>query len=127
MKKAIFSNGTTDTYKGKRAVTAAWAIISRDTGETLMSGHSLDRAKAQKTAESNLIHVVASDSPAVELPKRGYPSYNDKYVRQRLIAAGYDPRLLVGDSGLTSVARQHAAKCKAERIAKVKIEVVVAQ
>lgn len=50
---ATFSNGHTDTYNGKRDVRAAWAIILKSTGEVLSSGHSLDRAKAQKTAEGN--------------------------------------------------------------------------
>lgn len=50
---AKFSNGHTDAYKGTRDVKAAWAIILKSTGEVLMSGHSLDRAKAQKTAEGN--------------------------------------------------------------------------
>jgi hypothetical protein len=52
-KTATFSNGTQDTYKGTRPVTAAWAIINKATGEILMSGHSLDEAKARKTAEGN--------------------------------------------------------------------------
>lgn len=48
---ATFSNGYTDTYKGTRAVKAAWMITNATTGEVYASGHSLDRAKAQKTAE----------------------------------------------------------------------------
>ena len=53
MTTAIFSNGHTDTYKGNRPVKAAWAIICNADGKVLMSGHSLDRAKAQNTAHSN--------------------------------------------------------------------------
>ena len=111
-------------YKGKRDVKAAWAIISRETGNILASGHSMDATKAQKTAEGNLRLTVRSDSRSIELPKMGYSSWNNEYVRKPLIAAGYDPRALVGDRGLNSVAREHAAKCKAERMEKVIIEVV---
>ena len=49
---ATFSTGFTDTYKGKRDVKAAWAIINRETGAVINSGHSLDAAKAAKTAET---------------------------------------------------------------------------
>lgn len=51
---ATFSNGTTDIYGGKRAVRAAWAIICRATGETIVSGHSLDRVCAAKTASAKI-------------------------------------------------------------------------
>ena len=50
---ATFKNGHKDVYKGKRPVKAAWAIIDRESGEVLCSGHSLDREKALKTAEGN--------------------------------------------------------------------------
>jgi len=52
--EARFSNDTVDVYKGHRAVTAAWAIVSRATGAILLSGHSLDRVKASKTADGKL-------------------------------------------------------------------------
>lgn len=54
MTTAIFPNGFTDTYKGSRNVKAAWAIFNKATGAAIKSGHSLDRAKAAKTAEGNL-------------------------------------------------------------------------
>lgn len=57
MVTATFSNGFTDTYKGTRDVTAAWAIIERDTGRVVKSGHSLTREKAAKTASSNMPKV----------------------------------------------------------------------
>jgi hypothetical protein len=47
--KAIFSNGQVDVYKGKRPVRAAWQVIAPN--GRVESGHSLDRAKARKTAE----------------------------------------------------------------------------
>ncbi len=51
---ATFSNGFADTYKGDRTVTAAWAIIRKADGAVLKSGHSLDAAKAHKTAAGNV-------------------------------------------------------------------------
>ena len=55
---ATFSNGFTDTYKGKRDVKAAWMITSKADGKVLMSGHSLDRIKASKTAEGNVRYAA---------------------------------------------------------------------
>ena len=53
MKKvAKFSNGFTDEYKGKRAVTAAWMITDKD-GEVVASGHSLDKNRAEKTSRAH--------------------------------------------------------------------------
>lgn len=54
---ATFSNGFTDTYKGKRPVKAAWAIILTATGQTLASGHSINAATATKTAEGHFRDV----------------------------------------------------------------------
>lgn len=51
---ATFSNGHTDTYKGKREVTAAWAIIRKADGKVMMSGHSMDAGKALKTGTGNI-------------------------------------------------------------------------
>lgn len=51
---AVFSNGHTDTYKGSREVKAAWMITEKETGKVYKSGHSLDRAKAEKTAAGNI-------------------------------------------------------------------------
>jgi len=47
-----FSNGFKDTYKGKRKVKAAWALINRETNETLASGHSISVKAAESTAKS---------------------------------------------------------------------------
>lgn len=57
MTTATFSNGQTDTYKGSRDVRAAWAIIRKADGAILKSGHSLDRAKAIKTAEGRMQEI----------------------------------------------------------------------
>ena len=56
-KTATFSNGYTDTYKGHRPVKAAWAIFRN--GSCILSGHSMDRKKAEKTAHNNLRHRTA--------------------------------------------------------------------
>lgn len=50
---ATFSNGFTDTYKGKRDVTVGWAIFLKDTGEVLSSGHSMNAESAEKTARGS--------------------------------------------------------------------------
>jgi len=68
---ATFSNGQTDTYKGKRDVTAAWAIISKATGRIIKSGHSLDAERAAKTAEGNLQDVWFERDFGIE----GHPLY----------------------------------------------------
>ena len=47
-KVAIFSDGHKDVYKGNRDVKAAWAIYDKATGEFLLSGHSIDRNRAEK-------------------------------------------------------------------------------
>ena len=57
MTTATFSNGHADTYKGHRPVKAAWAIFRQD-GSCMASGHSLDRTKAEKTANTNLRHMT---------------------------------------------------------------------
>ena len=56
---ATFSNGSTKTYGGTRAVTAAWAIIELATNETHAIGFSLDRQKAAKTANGHYILRIA--------------------------------------------------------------------
>ena len=51
MNTSKFSNGHTDVYKGRRDVKAAWMIIFPN--GHISSGHSLDRARAEKTARNN--------------------------------------------------------------------------
>ena len=55
---AKFSNGFTDTYKGRRDVKAAWMITRKSDGKVLGSGHSLDVFKAEKTARGNARYVA---------------------------------------------------------------------
>ena len=88
MTTAIFSNGYTDTYKGNRPVKAAWAIIRNDDGKVLMSGHSLDRAKAQKTAHNNASGCFANLQP-VWAP-RGHTIAHIKLERDAARRYGWD-------------------------------------
>lgn len=60
---ATFSNGFTDTYKGKRNVKAAWAIIRKSDGKVIASGHSLNRENAAKTSASNLSYACDGYGP----------------------------------------------------------------
>lgn len=81
---AVFSNGTADTYKGKRDVKAAWAIIEKATGEIVMSGHSLTAQIASKTATGN-IRTYFARGEAVEKPSRYAHQirYYDGLARER--------------------------------------------
>ena len=80
---AKFSNGFEDTYKGSRPVTAAWMITRKDTGEVMASGHSLDRVKAQKTAEGNTneLTYLTGKSTYYWLP-RSTKYLNSRHMRQ---------------------------------------------
>lgn len=98
---ATFSNGFADTYKGDRAVKAAWAIIDRATGKVLNSGHSLDRAKAQKTAEGNVANTVSlshDEYPSFHLPRSAQYLFGEsaKYLVQRVRETGLANDLPVG-------------------------------
>lgn len=61
-KTATFSNGYTDTYKGKRDVRGAWMVFERSTGIVLRSGHSNDVVTAQKTGEQNASDLARGDA-----------------------------------------------------------------
>lgn len=86
MKTATFSNGYTDTYKGDRNVTAAWMVIDRKTGKVVGSGHSLDKARAEKTAQGHLRHVSFDDiEGSYYLPRAA--SYMTKEYAKSLLAS----------------------------------------
>ena len=91
---AKFSNGFTDTYKGNRAVKAAWMITRKDTGEVLASGHSLDRVRAQKTAEGKQREQRdITDLRRFDVPSRLYAGANYAYLyRRRRSAWLHGPR-----------------------------------
>jgi hypothetical protein len=111
---ATFSNGTTDTYKGHRPVKAAWAIIRKSDGKTIVSGHSLDRAKAAKTAAG---HVSEIYGYGYVLPTRAYPGI-EKFLRSE----GYEGSR--STSAMTAWARKHNAERRARIEADHIIEVV---
>lgn len=90
MKTATFSNGHQDTYKGKREIKAAWAIIRKSDGKTLMSGHSLDAAKALKTAEGNFRYVAGAAGATmgrVDRPDRS--AVRNIYWNKYAVKAGF--------------------------------------
>lgn len=138
MKEARFSNGYTDEYKGARDVKAAWAIISKDNGETLASGHSLDRKRAQGTANNTLREIGSlSDKPFFYIPRRPPASTLATYAKtlgRELLRAGYDRdeitirkqdgRRVYSISKIFQLAREHNQRRQAEMQSKVKVEIV---
>lgn len=59
MTTSIFSNGFKDTYKGNRNVTAAWAIFNKESGDCVVSGHSLNLKCANATGKANMtVHSI---------------------------------------------------------------------
>lgn len=78
---ATFSNGHTDTYQGKRDVKAAWMIVFPDGG--IESGHSIDRARAEKTARSSASQCsgVGQTLHAGAVPPH-YAVYRDRVAKR---------------------------------------------
>lgn len=82
---ARFSNGHVDPYKGRRAVKAAWMIVTPE-GE-IESGHSLDRATAEKTARN---HASTAAGITRRFPGRGVlPAHYQALRHREAIKAGY--------------------------------------
>ena len=122
MKTATFSNGYTDTYKGKRDVKAAWMVITAK-GE-ILSGHSLDTDKAKKTAENNVRLTVGS----IHCPKGPYfykqvPLLMAKW-KYCLEASGVDTSNLNTFNKMQKAVRDYNAKQNADAIAASTIEVI---
>lgn len=69
---ATFSDGTARPYKGTRDVKAAWAIQDQN-GNTLMTGFSMDREKAAKTAEGNKIYALDAAGIEPNFPLKKFP------------------------------------------------------
>lgn len=116
---ATFSNGHTDTYKGKRDVKAAWAIIDRATGETHQSGHSLDRAKADKTANGNLRYLRGEYSLDYYLDLPSRYAHQRAYAAKQAKGAGWD-----GKGNLRQFVVDHNAAITAELRKRTRIEIV---
>lgn len=110
MKTAIFSNGFTDTYKGSRAVTAAWMVTEIATGEVIASGHSLTPENAEKTARGAI-------PLAVQLPS-GWSSLKNtvsmhRYARNR----GYkDPAAMAADYRVKNAERAKGYKVEVVKL-----------
>lgn len=116
MIEAIFSNGHRDEYKGTRPVKAAWAIIRKSDNATLGSGHSLDAAKAAKTAQGNTRYHISealgrrpaglSDRPSNKFASRsayfaklardmGFGSWKAAYAAYQMDAAAACENMII--------------------------------
>ena len=131
MTTATFSNGFIDTYKGKRDVKAAWAIINKETGETVSSGHSLDRARAAKTANGNLRYVRLDQSGTTVYYPSTISQFTIEDARKALSSlreVGAEVTLPATRSSVYSDAVKHNENIRAKRRAKTealcKIEIV---
>ena len=83
---ATFSNGHVDTYKGDRNVKAAWMIVTPE--GKIVSGHSLDRAKAEKTARQNA--GLISGHTFNLLPRGSVPVHTLIWARKTARELGFD-------------------------------------
>lgn len=124
---AKFSNGHTDTYKGTRAVKAAWMICDKATGEVVASGHSKDRSAAAKTARGNVLdgyHFSRDgDGSKIEFPRTFFAGYKYAYLLKELRAAGFDGADYMG-SDARSFAKAHNEKINAAYEARATIEII---
>lgn len=114
---ATFSNGHSDTYQGNRPVTAAWAIICTTGGKVLASGHSLDRAKAEKTAHSNASDKFSGLHPV--FAPRGNTIAHIRLEQSAARHLGWD-----GKGVARKVIDAENARCAAERAKLYRVEVV---
>lgn len=108
---ATFSNGETDEYKGIRDIKAAWQVTHPD-GAT-STGHSLDRARAEKTARNHAASCCEGVGTCINT-KWATPNYL-RYVNG-----------LLKDAGVKTV-REYNEQIKAKRaayVAQCKIEIV---
>lgn len=96
---ATFPDGFADTYNGTRDVRAAWRVVDLETGETARSGHSLDRARAEKTAKSALSEMLNAYRPFYKLGRYedfryrlgGEHGHFRRHVYTKLVEAGHAP------------------------------------
>jgi hypothetical protein len=79
---ATFSNGHTDTYKGKRDVKGAWMIVETATGKVIGSGHSLTVEQARKTGEGNIKEYHARGDAVVRPCRQCNRTYWDALARK---------------------------------------------
>jgi hypothetical protein len=122
---AKFSNGFEDTYKGDRAVKAAWAIIRKSDGEVLASGHSLDASKAAKTARGNMMQHASNvgvDLPHFDVPQRLWAGANYGYLYRYAAEHGYADKAAMG--AYKRWATQQNAERRAAVEAAVRVEII---
>lgn len=72
MTTATFANGFTRTYKGRRAVKAAWMITANADGRVITSGFSWDEEAARKTAATKIQEEAATWVLPDDHPLRRY-------------------------------------------------------
>tara|TARA_R100000655_G_scaffold105870_1_gene154518 strand:- start:605 stop:952 length:348 start_codon:yes stop_codon:yes gene_type:complete len=82
-KLTTFSNGHQHQYTGKRAVTAAWMVVTPS--DTIISGHSIDAKTAEKTARAaaadrSKLSVLYNAKGAVPL---GYLQRREKHAHDK--------------------------------------------
>ena len=122
---AKFSNGFEDKYNGKRDVKAAWMITRKSDGKVMHSGHSLDAAKAAKTAAGNLQYLgrnVDVDMPKFDVPRYIYAGVSYKWLFDYARARGYEGRPFLNDYKRWAKAKN--AERRAATEAAVNIEVI---
>ncbi len=122
---ATFSNGYTDEYKGKRDVKAAWMVVRKSDGKVLLSGHSLDRARAEKTARSSAAQcgIGALTTYTIGRSHRDMTRAHAKLVASQLAQNGIevDARSV---PAVHNAAKEANARCIEQRLALVDIEVI---
>lgn len=106
---ATFSDGTVDQYKGARAVRAAWQV-KLPTGK-VVSGHSLSRENAEKTARATISQLCTIESVPRGSLTHGQAVYLHKVAKQ------------AGFRSVREYAESQAAK-RAEFAAACKVEIV---
>ena len=90
---ASFSNGFTREYKGDRKVKAAWAIINKDTNETILSGFSMRTDLAYSSARNRRRECNELMRTITGCERCGYPYYAHD-LRDRLFPSMREERRL---------------------------------
>ena len=90
---ASFSNGFTREYKGDRNVKAAWAIINKETNETILSGFSMRTDLAYSSARNRRRECNELMRTITGCDRVGYPYYAHD-LRDRLFPSMREERRL---------------------------------
>jgi hypothetical protein len=113
---ATFSNGHTDPYKGKRAVTAAWMVVL-PSGK-IISGHSNNLPTAERTARTTAAGCFQSGSSFhyQQLKPMARWMHMQSRVREILKATGFK-NVREHDAALAAARSAFVASCKIEAVA----------